>query len=153
MLPPMATKPTPEGYRTVTPGFITRDCDKAIDFIKTVFRAEERMRFLGPDGKVAHCELQLGDCVIMCGEAGDYHAAAPQYLMVYVSDCDATFKRAVDAGAKVLEQPNDKFYGDRSGRVKDTFGNEWVISTHIEDVSPEEMEKRAKAATEAAKKN
>src|SRR5215468_12040252 len=76
ILPRMATKPIPEGYRTVTPGFITRDCDKAIDFIKTVFRAEERMRFLGPDGKVAHCELQLGDSVIMCGEAGDYHAAA-----------------------------------------------------------------------------
>jgi PhnB protein len=142
----MATKPIPEGYRTITPGFIAKNCDKAIDFIKSVFRAEERMRFLGPDGKVAHCELQLGDCVLMCGEAGDHHAAAPQYLMVYVPDCDATFKRALDAGAKALDQPTDQFYGDRNGRVKDPFGNEWVIATHIEDVSPEEMEKRAKAA-------
>ncbi len=138
----MAVKPIPDGYHSITPYGSLRDCDKAIDFMVRAFGAKERYRMPGPDGKVAHCELQIGDSIIMMGEA--HGEPKPMSLMLYVTDCDATFQRAVDAGAEVTEPVQDKFYGDRNGRLRDPFGNEWYVGTHVEDVSEEEMDRRWK---------
>jgi PhnB protein len=134
----------PSGYRTVTPGFRGPSCAGAIAFLEKAFGAQVKDRYDMPDGTVAHCELRLGDSVVMCGEA-PADQAWKMAAMIYVPDADATFARAVSAGAKVVEAPADKFYGDRAGRVLDPFGNEWVIATHVEDVTPVEMEKRMQA--------
>ena len=140
----MTAKPIPEGYHSITPGTSIHNCERAIEFYKNVFDAKEQVRFTSPDGKIMHCELKIGDSIFMLGDAVDqppYH----MHVMVYVNNCDVVFKRAVDAGATVKEPLADKFYGDRNGRVTDPFGNEWYIATHKEDISAEEMAKRAEA--------
>jgi PhnB protein len=139
----VAVKPIPEGYRAITPVASFKDAAKAIDYFKKVFGAEERMRMAGPGGEVVHCEMVIRDSVFMFGEAGP-DGPQPMRVALYVTDCDAVFKRAVDAGAKVKEPLANQFYGDRSGRVIDPFGNEWSIMTHVEDVSREEMDRRMK---------
>lgn len=147
----MAVKPIPDGYHSLTPIMVLHDCARAIDYYKRVFGARERVRFDGPDGKVAHCELELGDSLLMLGEAGEMSPKAMR-VMLYVESCDDVFNRAVRDGATVSSPLEDKFYGDRSGTVTDPFGNEWNIATHVEDVSEEEMLRRMQAmsATQTA---
>lgn len=131
----------PDGFHTVTPAFRVVNCAKAIDFMKKAFGAKEKDRYDGPGGQVMHCELQIGDSVIMCGDVGP-DMPQPLIAALYVKDSDAVFRKALDAGATVKEPISNKFYGDRSGSVRDPFGNEWSIATHVEDVSPKEMQRR-----------
>ena len=150
----MAVKPIPEGYHTVTPYLIVRGAADAIEFYKKAFEAKELFRYPSPDGKIGHAEILIGDSPIML--ADEYPemgykgpkslSGSPVSIMVYVEDVDRIFNQAVTAGATVKEELQDKFYGDRSGTVTDPFGHVWHISTHKEDVSMEEMDRRAKAA-------
>jgi PhnB protein len=147
-------KPIPDGYHNVTPYLVVDGAAKAIDFYKKVFGATEKMRMPSPGGKVGHAELTLGDSMIMLAdERPDMGARAPHAfggspvsLMVYVPDVDATVKTAIAGGAKVVRQVENQFYGDRMGTIEDPFGHHWYVATHIEDVPPEEMAKRAAAA-------
>jgi PhnB protein len=147
-------KPIPEGYPRVTPYLIFDGASAAIDFYREVLGATERMRMPAPDDKVGHAELQIGESLVMLAdEAPDMDSLGPKsvggtpvMLHVYVEDADAVFERAVKAGAKALRQVEDRFYGDRSGEFEDPFGHQWSVATHVEDVSPEEMEKRMAAA-------
>lgn len=151
-------KPVPEGYRSVTPYLFIRDAASAISYYKLVFGATEIMRMPSPDGKVMHAELKFGDSVVMLGEENPkVGALSPQSiggsagcLNLYLGDVDAVVQKAVDAGAKVVRPVKDQFYGDRSGSVIDPFGHIWSVATHIEDVTPEEMRKRAAAAMSQA---
>ena len=140
----------PEGYHSITPYMVINRAAEAIDFYKQAFGAVELMRMPAPGGLVGHAELKIGDSVIMladdCAEA---RAKSPTALggttislLIYVPDTDAVFARAVAAGAEAVREPANMFYGDRSAGVTDPFGHSWFIHTHIEDVSPEEMEKR-----------
>jgi PhnB protein len=145
-----AVKPIPDNYHAVTPYLIIKDAAKGIDFYKKVFGATEVMRMPGPGGRIMHAELKIGDSVIMLADENpEMDARSPQSfggtpvsLMVYVEDVDSVFKRAISAGAKELRPLQNQFYGDRSGTISDPFGHKWTISTHVEDVSPEEMKKR-----------
>ena len=149
-------KPIPEGYPRVTPYLIVDGASAAIDFYRDVLGATERMRMAAPDDKLGHAELEIGDSLIMLAdEAPDMGALGPKSVggtpvtvHVYVEDADAVFERAVDAGAKALRQIEDRFYGDRSGEFEDPFGHHWSVATHVEDVPPEEMERRMAAAIE-----
>ena len=151
----MAVKPIPEGYHSVTPYLCAKGAAKAIEFYKKAFSAAERMRIMQPDGKVGHAELQIGDSVIMLAdefpEMGVRSPASlggsPVSIHLYVEDADAMFKQAVAAGATVKRPVADQFYGDRLGGIVDPFGHTWWISTHKEDLSPEEIEKRAASAS------
>jgi len=146
--------PIPEGYPRVTPYLIVDGANAAIDFYCSVLGASERMRMPMPGGRVGHAELELGDSIIMLADENpDMEirgpgaiGGTPVSLLVYVEDSDATFERAVQAGAKALRPVEDRFYGDRSGQFQDPFGHRWDVSTHVEDVPPEEMSKRAEAA-------
>lgn len=150
----MAVKPIPEGYHSVTPYLIIKGAADAIEFYKKAFGATELFRFPSPDGKVGHAEIKIGNSPIMLAdEYPDMGYKGPQSLggspvsiMIYVEDVDTIFNQAVTAGATIKEALQDKFYGDRLGTVVDPFGHIWHISTHKEDVSMEEMERRAKAA-------
>lgn len=142
----MAVKTIPEGYNSVTPYLIVEGAGKLIDFLKQVFGAEEIERFATPDGKVGHAEVRIGNSMIMLGDAGGQWAATSTALYLYLNDVDAAYKSAIDAGATSLEEPADQFYGDRNAKVKDLFGNTWIIATHVEDVTPEELKARAAAA-------
>ncbi len=150
----MAVKPIPDGYHTATPYLIIRGAADAIEFYKKAFGATELFRFPMPDGKIGHAEIKIGDSpIMMADEFPEMGYKGPQSLggspvsiMIYVEDVDAVFNQAVDAGAAVKEALQDKFYGDRIGTLTDPFGHVWHISTHKEDVSVEEMQRRAKAA-------
>ena len=154
----MPVKPVPEGYTTLSPYLVVDGAAQAIDYYNRVFGATERGRFDGPDGKVAHAELQIGDTVMMLGDpSSETNIKAPTQLgatsvgiFLYVEDVDATVQRAVDAGATITQPVDDMFWGDRYGKVSDPFGHEWLIATHIEDVSPEEMAERVKEAMAGA---
>lgn len=154
----MAVKPIPEGYHTATPYLIIEGAAGAIEFYKKAFGATELFRFPAPEGKIGHAEIKIGDSPIMLADAYPdmgYNGpkslgGSPVSLMIYVEDVDAVFNRAVDAGATVKEAVSDKFYGDRIGTLIDPFGHIWHVSTHKEDVSLEEMERRAKAASAVA---
>ena len=137
--------PIPEGYHTVTPYLIVHGVPKLIDFLVVAFGAKERLRMDNPDGSVSHAELELGDSVIMMGEASAEWNPLPGSIHLYVDDTDALYGRALKAGATSVREPADQFYGDRSAGVKDASGNYWWLATHVEDVPPEEMERRAKA--------
>jgi len=149
--------PIPDGYPRVMPYLIVDGAAGAIDFYTSVLGATERMRMPAPDGKIGHAELELGDSLIMLAdEFPDMDARGPRTvggtpvsLMVYVEDADAAFDRAIQAGAKSLQPVEDKFYGDRSGRFEDPFGHRWDVATHVEDVPPDEMAKRAAEAMAA----
>ena len=150
----MPTKPIPDGYHSVTPYLVMRDAARAIDFYKRALGATETFRFDAPGGKIGHAEIKVGDSMIMLAdEMPDSGHRGPQSLggtavslMVYVEDVDSQFKRAIDAGAKVKQPVTDQFYGDRSGTLEDPFGHVWTIATHKEDVSQDELVKRAKTA-------
>ena len=146
-------KPIPDGYPRVMPYLHVDGAAAAIDFYGEIFGAKERMRMAGPDGKVGHCELELGDSVIMLADEFPEMGApspkrvggTPVTVMVYVDDVDTVFDRAVKAGATSLRQVEDKFYGDRGGEFEDRWGHRWSIATHIEDVAPDEMARRVAA--------
>jgi uncharacterized glyoxalase superfamily protein PhnB len=116
-----------------------------INFLKAAFGAEEKERYAGPGGVVMHAELTIGPSIVMTSDANAEFPPTSSRLQLYVEDVDAVYKRALAAGATSLREPADQFYGDRSGGVKDAFGNEWWLATHIEDVTPEEIERRAAA--------
>jgi len=141
----MAVKPVPEGYHTVTPFLTLKDAAGAIEFYKKAFGAQERVRMPTPDGKVAHAELQIGDSVVMLSEALQEPVTSAS-IYLYVPNADATFDRAVKAGAQSTMPLADMFWGDRYGRLTDPFGVRWGIATHKEDVPPEEMGRRAAKA-------
>jgi PhnB protein len=152
-------KPIPDGYRTVTPYLFIKGASAAIDFYKNVFGATERVRMPGPNGRVMHAELQIGESIIMLAdEVPQIGAKSPQTiggasssLHVYVENVDAVAQKAVDSGATLSRPVADQFYGDRNGTIIDPFGHIWSIATHIEDVSPEEMKKRmANAMSQSA---
>ena len=142
----MAVKPIPDGYHSVTPYLVVDDAAGVLDFIATAFGGKERgSRMQGPDGKIRHSEIEVGDSVVMAMDAREPGAEMPATLNLYVEDCDAAFARALEAGATEVQPLETQFYGDRSGGVRDRWGNVWWISTHVEDVSPEEMERRVAA--------
>jgi len=139
----MAVKPIPEGYHSYTPYFVVEGAAEFIDFLKGAFEAEELFRMAMPGtNKVGHAEIRIGDSIVMCGDANPEHPARQLNGMLYVRDVDATYERAVKLGAKSERPPADQFYGDRMSGVIDRWGNYWGVATHIEDVSPEEMERR-----------
>jgi len=149
----MPVKPVPEGYHTVTPYLIVSGGAKAIDFYKRALGATEKLRLEGPDGKIGHAEIEIGDSVIMLAdEFPEMGAKSPQSIggtpvgiCLYVENVDTRFEQAVKAGAKIERPLQDQFYGDRSGTVIDPFGHKWTIATHIEDVSEEELSRRMAA--------
>ncbi len=153
----MAARPIPEGYHSVSPALAVDGAADAIDFYKRAFGAKERSRMPGPEGKVAHAELEVGDSVVMLSDPFPHSSVkAPTELggttvglFVYVEDVDAVFRQAVDAGATVTMELEDMFWGDRFGTLTDPYGHSWSLATHVEDVPPEEMEERAKAAMAA----
>ncbi len=150
----------PKDYHTVTPYLIVKGAARAIDYYKKVFGATELFRMNGPDGKVGHAELKIGDSHIMLADEnpgmGQGHTSAatvggsPVSLYVYLPDVDRVIERAAAEGAKILKPAQDQFYGDRSGFIQDPFGHLWGVATHIEDVAPKDMEERAKKAMQAA---
>jgi PhnB protein len=152
-------KPIPDGYGSVTPYIIVAGAAKAIEFYKSVFGATERMRLGGPDGKIGHAELEIGDSLIMLAdEHPEMGALAPPTvggtpvgLHVYVADVDAVAAKAVAAGATLKRPVENQFYGDRLGSLIDPFGHLWHISTHVEDVSPDEIARRAAAMAQQRK--
>ena len=152
------TKPIPEGYHSATPYLIVKGAAEAIDFYKRTFGATETFRMADPSGGIAHAEIKIGDSVIMLAdEHPNMGYRGPRSLggsavsiMLYVTDVDGTFDRAVKAGAKAQRPVANQFYGDRSGTLEDPFGHIWTISTHVEDVPPEEMKRRAEAAFKSA---
>jgi PhnB protein len=144
-------QPVPEGYSTLQPYLAVEDASAAIDFYQRAFGAKERGRMAGPGGSVMHAELEIGDSVIMLSDPFPQASAKPPKelggtsvnIMTYVEDTDAAYKQAIDSGATSLMEPDDMFWGDRMSTVQDPFGHTWTIATHIEDVSPEEMQKRS----------
>jgi PhnB protein len=147
-------KPIPDGYHSVTPYLICRNAAQAIAFYQKALGAKELFRFPGPNGTIGHAELQIGDShIMMADEPGEGSWRSPQAvggtttvtLVLYVKDVDAVFRQAVAAGGKEVQKVENKFYGDRMGTLQDPFGHVWSIGTHIEDVSPEEMARRAAA--------
>jgi PhnB protein len=141
----MAVKPIPEGYHSVTPYLVVREVPKLLDFLKRAFDAQEVMRMPAPDGSIMHAEVRIGDSAIMMGEARGEYKPMPGSMYLYVEDADATYKRALQAGATSQMEPADQFYGDRHATVIDPVGNHWSIATHIEDVPPDELARRAEA--------
>jgi uncharacterized glyoxalase superfamily protein PhnB len=138
-----SVKSIPDNYHTVTPYLLIQGAEKLIDFVKRAFDAKETLRMSMPDGAIGHAEVRLGDSVIMLSEAqGGEYKPMPTGIYLYVEDCDATYQRALEAGATSIMQPTDQFYGDRSASIKDQCGNHWYIATHIEDLSKEELSKR-----------
>ena len=150
----MAVKPVPEGYHAVTPYLIVKGAARALEFYVNAFQARELFRMDQPDGRIGHAELQLGDSRVMLADEFDEVGArspdtvggSPVGIMLYVEDVDATVARAVAAGARITRPVANQFYGDRTGTLTDPFGHVWYVATHVEDVSPEEMERRQAAA-------
>jgi PhnB protein len=143
-------KPVPERYHSITPNLVCHDAARAIDFYKNVFGTTELHRMAGPDGKIMHAELKIGDSTIFINDTmsktvpsgPEPGTSNPTYLHVYVPDVDSVFNRAVTGGARVEIPVQDMFWGDRYGKLTDPFGQQWGIATHTENVSPEEMTRR-----------
>jgi PhnB protein len=138
-------RPIPQGYHSVTPYLAVQGVPKLINFLKQAFDAEERERMTTPDGRVSHAEVKIGDSIVMMGEPTGESKSMPCMIYLYLEDTDAAYERALEAGATSLRAPTDMFYGDRNAAVTDPVGNQWWIATHVEDVPPEEMQRRAKA--------
>jgi PhnB protein len=144
-------KPIPEGYPRLSPYLYVDDAQAAIDFYGEVFGTKERMRMPAPGGKIGHAELQFGDSILMLADQFPEMGArsprtvggSPVTLSVYVEDVDDVYQRAMRGGATEIRGVRDEFYGDRTGQFEDPFGHRWSIATHVEDVPPDEMEKRA----------
>jgi PhnB protein len=150
----MAAKPVPDGYHTVSPYLAVEDAARAIDYYVKAFGAKEVVRMDAPGGKIGHAELEIGDSHVMLSDPFPQASTRPPKelggtsasVFLYVEDVDAVVKQAVDAGATVTMEVADQFWGDRFGAITDPFGHVWSIATHVEDVAPEDMAKRAKAA-------
>jgi PhnB protein len=150
---PNSVKPIPEGFHTATPTLVVKNAAQAIDYYKKVFGAEELMRMPSPDGKISHAEIKVGDSKIFLSDEFPQHGGkSPQTLggftggiYLYVPDVDKVFDKAIAAGGKSAMPVTDMFWGDRHGNFIDPFGHSWGVSTHTEDLSQEEMEKRAQA--------
>lgn len=146
-------KPVPEGYHTVTPYLIVKGGAAAIEFYKKAFGATEVMRMADPSGRIGHAEVKIGDSHVMLADEDPMRGirspqsigGSPVTILLYVEDVDSTVGQAVAAGAKLTRPVEDQFYGDRTGGLEDPFGHIWYVATHKEDVSPEEMRKRAAA--------
>jgi PhnB protein len=151
-------KPIPDGYKVVTPYLVCADAARAIAFYKEAFGASERMRLGSPGGKIGHAEIAIGDCVVMLADehpemgarAPRSYGGSPVSLVLYVADVDATVARATKAGATLQRAVEDKFYGDRMGSIADPDGHVWHVATHVEDVAPDELQRRAALAAKAA---
>jgi len=140
----MAVKPIPDGYNTVTPYLTIEHPEAVMDFLKKAFDAQETFAMRDDEGQVQHAEMKVGTSMLMFGRArGEYHAR-PGNFYLYVEDCDALYKNALAAGAKSLSEPANQFYGDRHGGVTDSEGNNWWIGTHVEDLTADEVNRRAK---------
>jgi PhnB protein len=135
-------KPIPEGFHAVTPYLVMEDAGKVADFLKAAFGAKEHHRTTAPNGSVMHADLSIGDSHVMLGGAPGQQPV-PCMLYLYVEDTDAVYARAMEAGAVSVMAPINQFYGDRNAMVKDPGGNSWCIATHVEDVAPDELERRA----------
>jgi PhnB protein len=154
----MATKAIPDGYHSVTPYLIIKGAADAMKFYKSAFGAAELMRMAGPDGKIGHAEMKIGDSVIMLAdEHPEMGHRGPQSLggvavslVVYLDHVDEVFKQALVSGAKEIRPLKDQFYGDRSGTLQDPFGHQWTLATHIEDVAPDELRRRAEKSMQNA---
>ena len=153
----MSTKPIPEGHHTLTPYLAVDDAARAIDFYRKAFGAKELMRMNAPGGKIGHAELEIGDSLVMLSDPFPQSSVRPPTeldgtsasVFMYVEDVDAVVQQAVDAGATVTMEVADQFWGDRFGTVSDPFGHTWSIATHVEDLTPEEIAERGKAAMAA----
>jgi PhnB protein len=150
----MAVKAIPDGYHSITPYLVCKGAAKAIEFYTRAFGAKEFVRMPGPEGRIMHAEVKIGDSILMLADENpERGAVAPQTgtlarsasIMFYTDDVDATFKRALDLGASSIQTPTDMFWGDRMGNLMDPFGHQWAIATHKEDVTPDEMQKRMQA--------
>ena len=139
-------RPVPEGYHTVTPYLVVTGVAKLMDFLKQAFGAVEIERHSRPDGTIQHAQMKIGDSMLMMGDAQEPWKPAPATFYMYLEEVDATYQRAMEAGGVSLGEPKDQFYGDRIGAVQDPSGNQWWLATHTEDVTPEEIARRAKAA-------
>src|ERR1700694_3700605 len=146
----VAIKTKPDQYHNVTPYMIVAGADRLIDFLKAVFGGEETERLAGPAGTIGHAEVRIGDSLVMLADPGPQNPAFPAMLHIYVDDCDATYRKALAAGGSSLREPVNEFYGDRMSAVSDAFGNQFWIATHVEDVSGEEMARRAQELATAA---
>jgi PhnB protein len=153
-VPMSNVRPIPEGYHSITPQLTCRDAARAIDFYKEALGAKELMRLAGPSGRVMHAELQIGDSRLMLADEFPGMSVAPTpsavhsySLFVYTDDVDTTFNRAVKAGARADMPPSNMFWGDRYGKFTDPFGHQWGVATHVEDVAPDEMERRSEEWT------
>jgi PhnB protein len=146
----MATKPIPDGYPRVSPYLIVDDAARAIDFYTKVLGGTERMRMPAPNGRIGHAEISFGDSVVMLADefpdmgirSAKSIGGSPVTIALYVENVDATFRAALDAGARQIQPVENKFYGDRAGQIEDPWGQSWDLMTHVEDVSPDEMTKR-----------
>ena len=151
----MATtaRAVPKGYHTVTPSLVIAGAAKAIEFYKKAFGAEEKSRFPAPDGTIMHAEIRIGDSIIMLGDempeqggrGPKSYGGSPVCLFIYLDDVDTAWKRAVDAGAKVVTPLSDQFWGDRGGSVEDPFGHSWWLCQHVKDLNPRELQQAADA--------
>jgi PhnB protein len=139
-------KAIPEGYQAVIPYLVVEHAEAVIEFIKQAFGAQELCRMVNPGGQVGHTELRIRDSVVMLGGASEQWKAMPTMLYLYVDNVDEVYQRALAAGGTSMKEPADQFYGDRTAAVVDQSGNQWWLATHVEEVSPEEMERRHKAA-------
>jgi PhnB protein len=137
--------PIPPGYHSVTPYLVVADVSKLMNFLTNAFGATERGKLVGPNGSIAHAEMWIGDSIVMMGQPESEERIKRAMLHVYVPDVDATYKQCLAAGGVSAREPQNQFYSDRSAMVLDPCGNEWHVSTHVEDVSPEEMERRMAA--------
>jgi PhnB protein len=152
MTTPARPNPIPDSYRRVTPCLTVQGAAKALEFYAAVFSATERMRFPGPDGTIAHAEIQIGDSVVIIEDEDPQRgtkapppgglSGSPASLFIYVEDVDAVIAHAVELGAALQRPAEDQFYGDRDGHIIDPFGHGWTVASHVEDVTPEEMMRR-----------
>jgi len=153
----MSVQPVPEGYHMLIPYLAVDDAARAIEYYKKAFGARERTRMDGPDGTIGHAELEIGDSVVMLADPYPDASTTPPSdagattasIVMYVEDVDEVVKKAVDEGATITEEVEDRFWGDRFGTIRDPFGHVWSIGTHVEDVPPQEMAERAKSAMAA----
>jgi PhnB protein len=151
-------KPIPENYHRVTPYLVVDGAAEAIDYYTRVFGASELMRMPAPGNRIGHAELRIGDAIVMLADANPQMGhkspkalgGSPISLLLYVEDVDATAKKAVENGGKLVRPVENQFYGDRTGGIEDPFGHQWYVATHVEDVSPEEMKRRMEAMVPAS---
>ena len=138
----MSVNPIPENSHTISPYLIIKDVNRQIEFIQKAFNGDLITHLDGPEGSIIHAEVRIGDSRVMMGNSSDEYPPMPAMLYVYVENMDDVYQQALHAGGESLKEPKDQFYGDRTANVKDPFGNIWSISTHVEDVSDEEMARR-----------